>query len=305
MTPLPTLTCPTTTRKFILITWLLLLLLTGWSEAMANPRELLLGIEPEHNIFTQMENYRKLARYLADKTGIPIRFTVMSRYGEVLQRFKNLHLDGALLNSYTATLAIDTMGMEPIVRPINRAGDTLSRGLIFTRKDSGIKQVSDMRGKSFAFVDPATTEGYLFPIAYLRNHGITAPTSYIGRNFFTGSHASTISAVLDSRADLGAAKDEAYTKQITKDPAIAKELVIIARSEPLPPITLCLKTDLPPDLKQGLTKILLAMAENNEGREVLRSIGAQRFTPAEKKDYAIVRKMAKEAGLNREQVASE
>ena len=289
----------TTTGKFILAAWLILLLLVGHSEALDKPRELLLGIEPEHNIFTQMENYRKLAGYLANKSGIPIRLTVMSRYGEVLQRFKSLHLDGALLNSYTATLALDEMGLEPAVRPFNLTGDAFSYGLIFTRKDGDIKQVSDMRGRSFAFVDPATAEGYLFPLAYLRKNGIRNPGSYIGHNFFTGSHASAISAVIDGRADLGATKSDAYTRQLAKDPDLAKELMIIARSEPLPPATLFLRNDLPPEFKQVLTEILLEMAATPEGREVLRAIGAQRFTPAARKDYDVVREMAKEAGLNR------
>jgi len=289
----------------LILTGLFMLLLTFSSEALAKPSELLLGIEPEHNIFTQMENYRKLAGYLTSKVGIPVRLTVMSRYGQVLQRFKSLHLDGALLNSYTATLAIDAMGMEPVVRPVNLAGEAQSQGVIFTRHDSGIKQVSDMRGKSFAFVDPATTEGYLFPMAYLRRNGITSPRSYLGQTFFTGSHASAISAVLDGRADLGAAKNEAFSRQIAKDPYIAKDLVIITRSEPLPPTTLFLKNDLAPELKQKITNALLAMVESGEGREILRSIQAQRFIRTGRSEYDIVRKMATEAGLNRERIATQ
>ncbi|NTV13842.1 MAG: phosphate/phosphite/phosphonate ABC transporter substrate-binding protein [Desulfobulbaceae bacterium] len=276
-----------------------LLLLSGQSLAQGRPSGLLIGIEPEHNIFTQMESYRKLAEYLSERAGIPVRLTVMSRYGEVLERFKKLHLDGALLDSHTATLAIDAMGMAPIVRPVNLAGNTSSHGLIFTRRDSGIKEIRDMHGKSFAFVDPATTEGYIFPMAYLRKNSITNPLTYLGHNFFTGSHASAISAILDGRADLGAAKDEAYSRQIARDPSISKELVIISRSEPLPPTTLFLRCDLAPELKKDLTDILLGMAGNIKGREILQSIGAQRFTRAEEKDYDIVRKMTTEAGLNR------
>jgi len=294
-----------TVGQIILTAGILLFLATSSAAALAQPRELKLGIEPEHNLFTQMENYRKLADYLTNKAGIPIRLTVMSRYGEVLQRFRSLHLDGALLNSYTATLALDEMGMEPIVHPVSLAGDALSHGLIFTRRDSGIKQVRDMRGRSFAFVDPATAEGYLFPLAYLQKNGIRNPGSYLGRNFFTGSHASAISAVLDGRADLGAAKEDAYTRQLTKDPALAKELAIIARSEPLPPTTLFLKNDLSPELKQGLTAILLEMPATPEGREVLKAIGALRFERAARKDYDAVRKMAAESGHNRERVATE
>jgi len=303
MTIWPPLLHPNLTGRHILAAGLILflLLLTSRSEALVKPREILLGIEPEHNIFTQMENYRKLAGYLTGKTGIPVRPTVMSRYGEVLQRFKELHLDGALLSSYTATMALDALGMTPVARPVNLAGEAASYGLIFTRKDSGIRQLRDMRGKSFAFVDPATAEGYLFPLLYLRQNGIRNPLAYIGRNFFTGSHDSAISAVLDGRADLGAAKEAVYARQLAKDPALAKELVILARSGPLPPATLFLSNSLAPELRLGLTTALLEMAANPEGREVLRNIGALHFTRADKKDYDQVRKMAAEAGVNRDQ----
>lgn len=291
--------------QFWVVPWLLLVVLTGTSTAAPRPRELLIGIEPEHNIFTQMENYRKLAGYLTAKGGIPVRLTIMSRYGEALQRFKALHLDGAFLNSYTAAMTIEALGMEPLVRPVNLAGETSSRGVILTRRDSGIQRFSDMRGRSFAFVDPATTEGYLFPLAYLRKNGITTPGLFLGHQLFTGSHASTISAVLDGRADLGAAKEEVYQRQIAKDPTIARELVVLERSEPVPPTTLCLSGDLDPALKRELAGILLAMDKEEAGREVLQAIGALRFTKAEKKDYDIVLQMEKAAGITRRSTKTE
>lgn len=260
-------------------------------------RELVIGIEPEHNIFTQMEKYGHLADYLSEKSGIPIRLTIMSRYGEVLQRFKALHLDGAFLNSYTATLAIDELGMEPIVRPVSQDGKDDAHGLIFTRRDSNIHKISEMRGKSFAFVDPATTEGYLFPLALLRRHGVTNINTFLSRNFFTGSHNSAISAVLDGRADLGVAKDRIYKRQLAKDPSIASELVILEKSPPTPETTLCLKQDLAADLKKKLTEIMLEMEQSSEGRDVLKTIDSLRFTRATKADFDIVRQMEKEAGF--------
>lgn len=274
-----------------------LFLLAAPAWAFGNARELVIGIEPEHNIFTQMEKYGQLAGYLTEKSGIPIRLTIMSRYGEVLQRFKALHLDGAFLNSYTATLAIDELGMEPIARPINLAGEAATHGLIFTRRDSAIRRIAEMRGKSFAFVDPATTEGYLFPLALLRKHGVADLNTFFSRHFFTGSHASAISAVLDGRADLGVAKDRVYHLTVAKDPSIAQELVILEESPPTPETTLCLKQDLPADQREKLSKIMLEMDQSREGREVLKTIGSLRFTRADKADFDIVRQMAKEAGL--------
>lgn len=276
---------------------LFLLFLVTPTLVLGNQRELVIGIEPEHNIFTQMEKYGRLAEYLTEKSGFPIRLTIMSRYGEVLQRFKAMHLDGAFLNSYTATLAIDELGMEPIARPVNLAGEADAHGIIFTRRDSTIRRVAEMRGKSFAFVDPATTEGYLFPLALLKEHGIADINTFFSRYFFTGSHTSAISAVLDGRADLGAAKEWIYQRQVAKDPSIASELVILAESLPTPGTTLCLKQDLPSGLKKKLTEIMLEMDQSREGQEVLKTIDSLRFAKTGKADFDVVRKMAKAAGL--------
>jgi phosphonate transport system substrate-binding protein len=276
---------------------LLLLLLAVPPLAFAQTRELVIGIEPEHNIFTQMEEYGQLVKYITEKSGIPIRLTIMSRYGEVLQRFKAMHLDGAFLNSYTATLAIDELGMAPIASPVSLAGESVTRGIIFTRRDSNIRRIAEMRGKSIAFVDPATTEGYLFPLALLKKNGITDIKTFFSHHFFTGSHASAISAVLDGRADLGVAKELVYQRQVAKDPSIAAELVILEESPPTPETTLCLKQDLPADLKRKLIDIMLEMDQSREGMAVLKTLGLRGFTRADKADFNIVRQMAKEAGL--------
>lgn len=299
MTAPPTTPRPSLHRSLFRLVALLLFLLAEPAWAIDQPQELVIGIEPEHNIFTQMEQYGRVAGYLSEKSGIPIRLTIMSRYGEVLRRFKALHLDGAFLNAYTATLAIDELGMEPVVRQVNLAGEAGAQGLIFARRDSGIHGVAEMRGKSFAFVDPATAEGYLFPLALLRKHGITDINTFFSRHFFTGSHASAISAVLDGRADLGAAKERIYKRQVARDGGIAKELVILAESPSTPETTLCLKSDIPLELKRKLTDVLLEMDKNREGREVLAAIESLRFTRAAKTDYNMVREMGKEAGVSR------
>lgn len=286
-------------RKLFRLFTLVLFLLGGPAWAIDQPRELVIGIEPEHNIFTQMEQYGRLADYLSEKSGLPVRLTIMSRYGEVRQRFKALHLDGAFLNSYTATLASDELGMEPVVRQVNLAGKAVTHGLIFTRRDSGIHRIAEMRGKSFAFVDPASATGYLFPLALLKKNGVTDISTFFSRHFFTGSHASTISAVLDGRADLGVAKERIYQRQAARDTGIAKELVILAESPLTPETTLCLRSDIPADLMIKLTDILLEMDKDREGREVLAGIESLRFTRAGKADFNIVRQMGKEAGISR------
>ncbi|NIA04934.1 MAG: phosphate/phosphite/phosphonate ABC transporter substrate-binding protein [Proteobacteria bacterium] len=267
------------------------------AEVSAKTGGLLIGIEPEHNIFDQIERYRNLAGYLSDQLGLKVRLTIMSRYGEVIKRFKSRQLDGAFLSSFTAALGIKEFKLEPVASPVNLAGKSTSRGYIFVRRDSGIKTVKDMRGKSFVFVDPATTEGYLFPMAFLRRHGVKDQNSFFSRCWFSGSHASAVFAVLDGRADIGAAKDTIFNKQITSDPSIKSELQIIAQSPPVPEVTLCLRDDIPATLRQRILSVLLNMKNTARGRQVLKKFEALRFIKASDSDFALISNMAQEAGI--------
>src|SRR6056300_1354945 len=114
-----------------LITCLLICLIFSAAlpgNAFGQPQELLIGIEPEHNIFDQMKRYRSLAGYLSDKLGVQVKLTIMSRYGEVIKRFKTLKLDGAFLTSYTATMGIKELHLEPLSNPVNLNGESNSHG---------------------------------------------------------------------------------------------------------------------------------------------------------------------------------
>jgi len=263
--------------------------------AYAQPKELLIGIEPEHNIFDQMQRYRYLASYLSEQLGVKVNLTITSRYGEVIKRFKSRKLDGAFLTSYTASMGIKDLNLEPVVNPVNLNGEFNSQGYIFVRKDSGIHDVKDMKGKRIVFVDPATMEGYLFPLAYLEQHGIKNINTFFDRFDFSGSHVSSILAVLDGRADIGSAKNTVFNNLIHNDPSIGQELNILAQSPKSPEITLCISNEVDLYLQAKLVNILLQMDKTAQGKKVLAQFKALRFVKANKTDFALIDEMAQEA----------
>lgn len=272
------------------------LLTCDTKQVVARTDEILLGIEPEHNIFDQVKKYRQLAAFLSSQLGIKINLTVMSRYGEVIKRFKAKGLDGAFLSSYTAAMGMRELQLEPLVYQVNLNGESRSQGYVFARQDSGIKSVEDMKGKRIVFVDPATMEGYLFPLAFLYENGVSDVNAYFQNQFyFAGSHASAVFAVLDGRADIGTAKDTVFHDLVREDPSIGNELQIIARSAKVPEVTLCLKSELDSELKEKLKNILLQLDQTKEGQAILREFEALRFIPADKRDFELVDTMALEA----------
>jgi phosphonate transport system substrate-binding protein len=260
-------------------------------------KTLLIGLIPEQNIFKQMERYEPLANYLSKKVNMTIRLTVLPRYGNIINNFVSTGLDGSFFGSFTYTLAHEKLGVEVLARPVNLNGTSTYHGLIFVRKDSGIKSIREMEGKRFAFVDKATTAGYLLPLAYFKEYGKDYK-AFLKESYFTGTHEDAIYDVLNRKADVGAAKNTVYERLEASDGRIKKELVILERSPDVPENGLAVRKDLDSSLKKKLKEALLTMHENPEGAALLKVFGAQRFIETSNSDYQPVYRYAQKIELN-------
>ena len=270
------------------------------SPAFAQPHQqkILIGILPEMNVFKQKQRFKLLGEYLSTKTGLSVEFTILSRYGNIIERFTTEKMDGAFFGSFTGALAIKKLGVVPLVRPVNLDGTSSYHGYLFTRKDSGIKSVKEMKNKKMAFVDKATTAGYLFPLAYLKENGITDADNFFSETLFTGSHDAAIRAVLDRKADVGAAKHSVYDRERSHDARVDRDLIILAKSASVPSNGLLVRNGLPEPIKNKLKSLLLDLHANPEGKIILQQFGALKFIETTTNDYQPVFEMARKCGIN-------
>ena len=261
-------------------------------------KPLVIGLIPEQNIFRQMERYGPLAKYLQQRTGYHIKLEVLPRYGNIIDNFLSKGMDGAFFGSFTYTLAHAKIGVKVIARPQNLDGISTYHGLIFVRKDSGIKTAGDMRGKRFAFVDKATTAGYLLPLEYFHENGIADYRSYFSETYFTGTHEDAIYDVLNRKADIGAAKNTIFEMLAQADKRLGKDLVILERSPDVPENSLALRGDISDEVREKLKQALLNMHTDPEGKKVLEGFGARKFIETKEDDFEPVRRYAKEIHLD-------
>jgi len=264
---------------------------------IANAAELTIGLIPEQNVFKQMKRYKPLGEYLEEKTKNKINFMILSRYGNIIESFENKKLDGAFWGSFTGAMAIEKLGIKPVARPVNRDGTSTYHGYILVRKDSGIKDITDMKGKVIAFVEKATTAGYIFPMAYFKKHGIKDINTYFKEYYFTGSHDAAIHAVLDKKVDIACAKNTVYEILSREDKRIKDELMIIARSPDVPSNGLGLRPQLPFAVKADIKETLLNMHNDPKGKLVLEEFGVIQFIETTESDYAPVFDIAQSAGI--------
>ncbi|HBH62047.1 MAG TPA: hypothetical protein DDX85_09990 [Nitrospiraceae bacterium] len=277
-----------------IVSFLVLLMLSGISHAT----QLTIGLIPEQNVFKQMKRYQPIGDYIEKKTEIKIRFTILSRYGNIVESFEQKNMDGAFWGSFTGAMAIKKLGIQPIARPVNQDGTSTYKGYIFVHKDSVITGVDRMRHSVMAFVDRATTAGYVFPIAYLREHGITDIKSFFKEYYFTGSHDAAIYAVLNKEAEIGCAKNTIFDMLAEENPRVKEDLVVIATSPEVPSNGLAMRSNIATDIRLKLKKVLLEMDSDPEGKEVLKKFGAIRFVETTVDDYAPVFDLARKAGID-------
>ncbi len=262
--------------------------------------QLTIGLLPEMNVFAQMQRFQPLADHLSREIGIEIKLSMLSRYGNIIERLRTQEIDAAFLGSFTGALAISQLDVIPVARPINPDNTSTYHGHIFTRKDSNITKAIDMQGKTMAFVERATTAGYVFPLAWLKKEGVNDFTVFFKDYFFTGSHDAAIDAVLNRKADIGAAKNTIFTYYMDSNPRAQKELVIIADSVPVPSNGLCVMPTVSKDTVAKLQAALLGLDKNPSGRLVLEKFRALKFVETSATDYKPVMDMAKEAGIKLE-----
>ncbi|MGO9612701.1 MAG: phosphate/phosphite/phosphonate ABC transporter substrate-binding protein [Dissulfurispiraceae bacterium] len=260
--------------------------------------QLIIGLVPERNIFAQVERFKPLAEYLSKKIGLKVTLKIVPEYGDIIRDFVPLNLDGAFFGSFTYALAHARLGLEVLARPENLKGVSTYFGVIFVRRDSRIRTIKDMKGKRFAFVDKATTAGYLLPLAYFKQNGIKNYKAYFKETYFTGTHEDAIMDVLNKRADIGAAKNTEFDRMASADRRIKNELVILVSSPEVPENALAVRKDLDLTIKTRLKEALLRMNDEPEGREVLEKLGDRRFIETIEKDYEPVFKYAKDIGLD-------
>ncbi len=256
------------------------------------------GLIPERNVFEQVARYEPLTDYLSNELGRRFELTMLSRYGNMIERLTRRETQLAFLGSFTGALANAQLAMLPVARPVNSDGTSTYYGRIFVRRDSGVATVADMKGLRLALVERATTAGYVFPLAYLRSNGVTDLENHFSEVRFWGSHDAAVMAVLEGRADVGAGKNTVMDWLAARDPRVVEQLVVLASSPRVPSNALFVSSLIDDALTARIRDVVLDLHKTPEGRDILIRLGASRFVTTRTKDYAPVLELAEKAAID-------
>jgi phosphonate transport system substrate-binding protein len=247
-------------------------------------------ISPKGNV----ESYGELLNYLGRKLNRPVELVQRQTYAEVNDLIKSGYVDVGFVCTSAYVVGQRDFGMELLVAPqVN--GETVYYSLTIVPADSPARSMVDLRGKVFAFTDPMSLSGRIYPTSLVRSLNET-PETFFARTFFTYSHDNAIRAVANKVADGANVDSLVYDFFVARDPTIAQRTRVIHRSPAfgIPPVAV--NPNSSPQLKQTLREILLQMSYDAEGQQVMRNLMIERFIQVSDRIYDSAR--ALEAQIN-------
>jgi len=247
---------------------------------------------------------KALQKYLEKELDISVVVELPPNYITVVEAFGSKRADAAILNTFGYILAKEKYDVVPRLKLVNRGRDEYF-GQIIAHVD-GPKTVKEINGKSFAFVDPVSTSGYLFPLRYLTEQKVK-----VKEKIFAGSHDAVVTAVYQKKVAAGATfytppdpdgtpKDARWVVR-TQFPDIYDKVKILQIVGPIPNDPLVFRKDLPEELKVKVAEALTKYLTTPEGKKIMFDMyHITDFKQANDADYDIVRKYLKEVGQQAE-----
>ena len=279
-------------------TVVLFLLLTacggGGEQGSDDPEALRVGLIPNQNPESVEAQYEPFGGYLSEQLGREVELTVPTSYNAVVEAMANDELDLAYYGGLTYVQARERSEVTPLITEINpRTGDTTYRSVIIVPADSQVQEVSELRGKDFAFGSVSSTSGSLYPAIMLRDVGGIDYRTDLGNFNYTNGHDATAQAVANGQVDAGGVEDRILynlQEEGTIDPDSVR---VIEESTPIEGYPWVVRDALPEDLKEDIAQAFL----NIDDPVLLDLLRAQGYERVEAGDYDYVEEQARELDL--------
>ena len=230
-----------------------------------------------------VESYSDLLAYIGRKLNRRVELVQRQTYAEVNDLVKNGDADVAFVCTSAYVVGQRDFGMELLVAPqVN--GETVYYSLLIVPTDSPARSMVDLRGKVYAFTDPMSLTGRVYPTSLVKSFDGT-PETFFARTFFTYSHDNAIKAVADKVADGASVDSLVYDFIVARDATITTRTRIIHRSPAfgIPPVVV--NPNLSPQFKESLRELFLQINSDPDGQAILRNLMIEKFVVVSDRIY--------------------
>jgi phosphonate transport system substrate-binding protein len=152
------------------------------------------------------------------------------------------------------------------------------------------KSIEDLKGQLYAYPDPLSNSGFLYP-RYRLARAEYNPDEFFRKWIRTNSHSASIEAVNDGFVHGASVDSYIYDLMSILNPELTVNTRIIEISPAFgfPPVVV--RKNLSEDVKKKLRAVFLQMDADPAGREILQGMLLEGFVPGDDSLFDSVRKM--------------
>jgi phosphonate transport system substrate-binding protein len=257
----------------------------------ADPRTLRVALLPDENAATIIQNAQPLKLHLEKAVGKPVEMIVTTDYSSMIEAARFGRIDVAYFGPLSYVLARSKAEIEAFAVGVSRGTPTYT-SVVIVPTASPIKTLADLKGRTVAYGDQASTSSHLVPRAMIQDAGLVVKNDY--NAVYLGAHDAVARAVEAGKVDAGALSRPIYETLLKGGKVDATKVRILAETKPIPNYPMAMQSKLNPELKAKIRAAFLDIKD----ADLLKNFRAEGFAATDDKAYDVLRDTAKVLNLD-------
>jgi len=259
-----------------------------------------LSMVPASDSSKILANMKPVAQCMEKETGLFFDISVPNNYVVVVESLGSKKVDVAFLPTFGYVLAHERYGVEALLKA-SRQGETTYRAAIIAREGGKVNKLADVTGKKIAYVDPASTSGYILPKKLFADKGVKP-----AQEVFGGKHDVVVTMVYQGQVDAGAIYynapsggkiRDARERVLTQFPDVEQKVKIIELTDEIPNDPIVVRSGLSADMKAKLSKAFSTCVTTNKD-SFMGVNSSDALAPVKDSDYDGLRKTIKDLKID-------
>ena len=276
----------------------LMFLVIGFAVTRADAqalKEIRVSAIPDENPQEMLRIYSPFAEYLTKEIGMPVKFTPVVDYAATVEGLAANRLEMVWYGGLTSVQAAKQA--KGARRIIMRKEDAEFKSHFITRKNTGIKALADLKGKTFAFGSVSSTSGHLMPRYFLLRGGIN-PEKDFAKFSFSGAHDATAAWVEAGQVQAGALNFLVWDKLIETKKVDTGKVNIFWTTPPYVDYVWTVRAGVDKATVEKITKAFLKLDYNKpDDKKLLDLHRTKGYIAAKDEDWKGIEEAAVAAGL--------
>ena len=230
---------------------------------------------------------------LQEHLGIEVEEMVGMAFGPGLEAMRAGHLEILFVTPMSYHFANQLADVEPLVTWTVAEDAATYKSVFITRADSDIETIEDLAGRTFAFVDPASSSGFMYPTAHLVTElgvdpdQVLNPGYFFDNVVFSGAHPNSVMGLLMGDFEAATVAYAILGMLVDSGQLDLDDVRIVGYTQTIPQPMFIIRGDLPADLIETIREFYLAF-EDEDYFEALHGSRSVRFVPVDPTAYDVV-----------------